>query len=175
MQKEVPKSRTATGPPKGPVSEVFPDYALCAQTCPTWSSNYAPSVLSTVRMRCFDRESCCFGCALRALPRMWCVQYTLGLCSFQPASLLAMLLDFGVTRTLHPSPCFSFLYLFWLRELLFHMHFSVFYTAQHSKVKDSSVFVFICGEVFVLLVCGGEFPPASHILTTSGEAQIRYF
>lgn len=55
------------------------------------------------------------------------------------------------------------------------MHFPVFYTAQHSKAKDSSVFVFICGEVFVVLVCGGEFHPASHILTTSGEAQIRYF
>lgn len=55
------------------------------------------------------------------------------------------------------------------------MHFPVFYTAQHSKAKDSSVFVFICGEVFILLVYGGEFRPASHILTTSGEAQIRYF
>lgn len=67
-----------------------------------------------------------------------------------------MLLDFGVTRTLHPSPRSSFLYLFWLRELSFRMHFSVFYAAQHSKVRDSSVFVFICDELFVLLVYGGE-------------------
>lgn len=137
-----------------------------------WSSNYALSVLSTVRMRCFDRESCCS--CLCAENASWDVMRSVHTGAV-PASFLAMLLDFGVTRSLHPSPCSSFLYLVWLRKLLFHMHFPVFYTAQHSKAKDSSVFVFICGEAFVLLVYGGEFRPASHILTTSGEAQIRYF
>lgn len=71
-------------------------------------------------------------------------------CSFQPAAFLAMLLDFGVTRTLHPNQSSSFFKP--SNELLLCMRFPVFYTVQHSKAKDRGVFMLTFDEVLVLLL-----------------------